>query len=78
MPVFGYATKEADEAMLFRHMVPSNLWKLLWWLNVGIEKKLANVKILVDQFIYEEISKRKAWGSNKSQADVLSMYTKWF
>jgi hypothetical protein len=77
MPVFGYATKEADEAMLFKHMVPSKLWKLLWWLNVGTEKKLANVKILVDQFIFEEISKRKEWGSNKSQADVLSMYTKW-
>ncbi|AQK97293.1 Putative cytochrome P450 superfamily protein [Zea mays] len=76
MLVFGYATKEADEAMLFRHMVPSKLWKVLSWLNVGTEKKLANVKVVVDQFIYEEIYKRKAWGSNKSQADVLSMYTK--
>jgi cytochrome P450 len=76
MLVFGYATKEADEAMLFRHMVPSKLWKVMSWLNVGTEKKLANVKVVVDQFIYEEIYKRKAWGSNKSQADVLSMYTK--
>jgi cytochrome P450 len=76
MLVFGYATKEADEAMLFRHMVPSKLWKVLSWLNVGTEKKLANVKVVVNQFIYEEIYKRKAWGSNKSQADVLSMYTK--
>jgi cytochrome P450 len=25
MPVFGYATKEADEAMLFRNIVPSKL-----------------------------------------------------
>jgi cytochrome P450 len=76
MPMFGYVTKEADKVMLFRHMVPSKLWKLLSWLNVGTENKLANVKVVVDQFIYEEIYKRKAWGSNKSQANVLSMYTK--
>lgn len=76
MPVFGRATKEAEEAMLFRHLVPSRLWKLLRWLNVGTEKKLANAKVVVNQFIYEEIAKRKAQESNGSQADILSMYMK--
>ena len=76
MPVFGCATKEAEEAMLFRHMVPSKLWKLMRWLNVGTEKKLADAKVVINQFIYEEIAKRKAQGSNGSQADILSMYMK--
>ncbi|PUZ58376.1 hypothetical protein GQ55_5G505000 [Panicum hallii var. hallii] len=76
MPVFGRATKEAEEAMLFRHLVPSRLWKLLRWLNVGSEKKLANAKVVVNQFIYEEIAKRMAQESNGSQADILSMYMK--
>jgi cytochrome P450 len=76
MPVFGCATKEAEEAMLFRHMVPSKLWKLMRWLNVGTEKKLADAKVVINQFIYEEIAKRKAQWSNGSQADILSMYMK--
>ncbi|GJN05595.1 hypothetical protein PR202_ga23238 [Eleusine coracana subsp. coracana] len=76
MPLFGRATKEVEEAVLFRHIVPSSLWKLLRWLNVGSEKKLANAKVVIDQFIYQEIAKRKVLESNKSQGDVLSMYTK--
>nr|CAB3475977.1 unnamed protein product [Digitaria exilis] len=76
MLVFGRATKEAEEAMLFRHIVPSRLWKLLRWLNVGTEKKLADAKVVINKFIYEEIAKRKAQGSNGSQADILSMYMK--
>jgi cytochrome P450 len=76
MPVFGRATKEAEEALLFRHIVPSRLWKLLRWLNVGTEKKLADAKMVINQFIYEEIAKRKAQGSNGSQAGLLSMYMK--
>lgn len=77
IPVFGRATKEAEEAVLFRHVVPPSLWKLLRWLNLGSEKKLANAKVVIDQFIYEEIAKRKAQASNGSQGDVLSMYMKW-
>ncbi|KAL6848048.1 hypothetical protein ACP4OV_022176 [Aristida adscensionis] len=77
IPAIGRATKEVEESLLFRHIVPSSLWKLLRWLNVGTEKKLADAKVVIDQFIYEEIAKRKAQGSNGSQADVLSMYMKW-
>ncbi|CAO2174870.1 unnamed protein product [Urochloa humidicola] len=76
MPVFGRATKGAEEAMLFRHIVPSRLWKLMRWLNVGTEKKLTDAKVVINQFIYEEIAKRKAQGSNGSQADLLSTYMK--
>jgi cytochrome P450 len=76
MPLFGRATKEVEEAVLFRHIVPSSLWKLLRWLNVGSEKKLANAKVVIDQFIYQEIAKRKVQESNESLGDVLSMYAK--
>jgi hypothetical protein len=40
---------------VFRHMVPSKLWKLVRWLNVGTEKKLADARVVIDRFIYEEI-----------------------
>jgi hypothetical protein len=36
-------------------MVSSKLWKLLRWLNVRTEKKLANARVVIDRFIYEEI-----------------------
>uniref|UniRef100_A0A0E0JEY7 Cytochrome P450 n=1 Tax=Oryza punctata TaxID=4537 RepID=A0A0E0JEY7_ORYPU len=77
IPVFGQATKEAEEAVLFRHIVPPSVWKLLRLLNVGSEKKLANAKVVIDQFIYEEIAKRKDQASNGVQGDILSMYMKW-
>uniref|UniRef100_A0A0E0BYB0 Cytochrome P450 n=1 Tax=Oryza meridionalis TaxID=40149 RepID=A0A0E0BYB0_9ORYZ len=77
IPVFGQATKEAEEAVLFRHVVPPSVWKLLRLLNVGTEKKLANAKVVIDQFIYEEIAKRKAQASDGLQGDILSMYMKW-
>jgi cytochrome P450 len=76
LPLFGRATKEVEEAVLFRHIVPTSLWKLLRWLNVGSEKKLANAKVVIDQFIHQEIAKRKVQESNESLGDVLSMYVK--
>jgi cytochrome P450 len=77
IPVFGQATKEAEEAVLFRHVIPPSVWKLLRLLNVGTEKKLTNAKVVIDQFIYEEIAKRKAQASDGLQGDILSMYMKW-
>jgi cytochrome P450 len=77
IPLFGQATKEVEEGMLFRHVVPPSLWKLLRMLKLGSEKKMANARVVIDQFIYEEISKRKAQANKESQGDVLSMYMKW-
>ncbi|KQK03062.1 noroxomaritidine synthase [Brachypodium distachyon] len=77
IPVFGQATKEVEEGMLFRHVVPPSLWKLLRVLKVGSEKKMADARVVIDQFIYEEIAKRKAQVNKKSQGDVLSLYMKW-
>ncbi|KAL5226478.1 hypothetical protein ABZP36_014743 [Zizania latifolia] len=74
IPVFGQATKEAEEAVLFRHVVPPSVWKLLKLLNIGCEKKVSNAKVVIDQFIYEEITKRKAQACNDdAQGDVLSL-----
>ncbi|KAG8045901.1 hypothetical protein GUJ93_ZPchr0008g13932 [Zizania palustris] len=77
IPVFGQATKEAEEAVLFRHIVPPSVWKLLRLLNIGSEKKLSDAKVVIDQFIYKEITKRKAQASNGAQGDLLSMYMTW-
>ncbi|CAM0884908.1 unnamed protein product [Alopecurus aequalis] len=75
--VFGQATKEAEEAVLFRHMVPRSLWKLLRALNVGSEKKMANAKVVIDRFIYGEIAKREAQAKKEGHGDILSLLLKW-
>ncbi|KAI5005300.1 hypothetical protein ZWY2020_032543 [Hordeum vulgare] len=77
IPAFGKATKEVEEGMLFRHVVPPSLWKLLRMLKVGSEKKMADARVVIDKFIYEEIAKRKAQANKECQGDVLSMYMNW-
>lgn len=74
---FGQATKEVEEGVLFRHMMPPTFWKFLRMLNVGSEKKMANARVVIDGFIYEEIAKRKTEGNKESQGDILSLVMKW-
>uniref|UniRef100_A0ACD5ZIX6 Uncharacterized protein n=1 Tax=Avena sativa TaxID=4498 RepID=A0ACD5ZIX6_AVESA len=86
IPAFGQATKAAEEGVLFRHVVPRSLWKLLRVLGVGSEKKMANARMVIDRFIYEEIAKRGWKGAHHVEnetsqllgpGDLLSMYMKW-
>ncbi|XP_062181532.1 noroxomaritidine synthase-like [Phragmites australis] len=81
-PPFGQATRVASEAVLFRHVVPAWWWKLLRWLNIGIERRLAEAKAVLDEFVYREIAKRKSQplsvaGSQGEGGDFLSMYMAW-
>jgi cytochrome P450 len=78
-PPFGQATRMAGEAVMFRHIVPARWWKLLRWLNVGIERRYAEAKAVLDEFVYREIGKREAGlppllGEG---GDLLSMYMAW-
>ncbi|CAM0957476.1 unnamed protein product [Alopecurus aequalis] len=78
-PPFGQATRMAGEAVMFRHIVPARWWKLLRWLNVGIERRYAEAKAVLDEFVYREIGNRKA-GSPPllgEGGDLLSMYMAW-
>jgi cytochrome P450 len=74
---FGQATKEVEEGVLFRHMMPPWLWKFLRVLNVGSEKKMVNARVVIDGFIFKEIAKRNTEGNKENQGDVLSLLMKW-
>uniref|UniRef100_A0A0D9WDG8 Cytochrome P450 n=1 Tax=Leersia perrieri TaxID=77586 RepID=A0A0D9WDG8_9ORYZ len=75
-PAFGEATRVTGEAVMFRHIVPARVWKVMRWLNVGVERRLADAKAVLDESVYREIANRK----KKSAAvageghDLLSMY----
>ncbi|XP_073111482.1 noroxomaritidine synthase 2-like [Elaeis guineensis] len=77
---FAKAMDDATGALLFRHIVPPAWWKLLRWLRIGEEKKLALAWKVMDQFIAQRIAEKKE-ERNKSRShaeapirDLLSSY----
>ncbi|PUZ64285.1 hypothetical protein GQ55_3G131900 [Panicum hallii var. hallii] len=83
VPLVGQATRVASEAALFRHIVPAWWWRLMRWLNVGTERRLAEAKAVLDEFVYREIANRKsqslavASGRRGGGSDLLSLYMAW-
>ncbi|RHN78251.1 putative cytochrome P450 [Medicago truncatula] len=45
-----------EEVIFYRHFIPSSLWKLQKWLNVGQEKKFKVAQEYLDRFLYESIT----------------------
>ncbi|GJM94787.1 hypothetical protein PR202_ga11466 [Eleusine coracana subsp. coracana] len=83
---FGEATRVVSEAVLLRHVVPVWCWKMMRWLNVGIEKRHAEAKAVIDEVVYGEINKRMkalpAGTQGEEEAgggggDLLSMFMAW-
>jgi cytochrome P450 len=71
---FGEATRVVSETVLFRHVVPVWWWKLLRWLNVGIERRHAEAMAVLDEVVYGEIDKRKSSQTGEGHGDLLSMF----
>ncbi|KAK9156234.1 hypothetical protein Sjap_003714 [Stephania japonica] len=53
---FAKAVDDAEEAIVFRYIVPGKIWKLFRWLKIGKERKLVKAKETIDQFISQCIS----------------------
>ncbi|ONK70821.1 uncharacterized protein A4U43_C04F1880 [Asparagus officinalis] len=56
---FARAMDDAMEALFFRHIVPSFWWKLMRWLNIGKERKLCDAWGVIDDFVAQNIVKKK-------------------
>ena len=50
------AFDEAEEAILYRHILPESCWRLQKWLQIGKEKKLSRGVKVVEHFIFKRIS----------------------
>ncbi|KAM7267384.1 hypothetical protein ACFE04_009550 [Oxalis oulophora] len=48
-----------EEAVIYRHMVPTRVWKILKWLQIGEEKRLKLASDRFDTFLYDCIAKKK-------------------
>ncbi|KAJ8425750.1 hypothetical protein Cgig2_024367 [Carnegiea gigantea] len=63
------ALDEIEEALLYRHIVPTCAWKFQRWLGVGQEKKHRQAWEIPDAFIYECISKKGEQMSKRSSEE---------
>ncbi|PKA46802.1 Cytochrome P450 86B1 [Apostasia shenzhenica] len=64
---FAAAMDDAEEALFYRHILPVSWWKMMRWLRIGTEKKMAEATKVVDHFITEYISERTQ--ENEKTAD---------
>lgn len=73
-PTIGFATAidDAMEALFIRHVVPPGWWRLMRWMGVGEEKKLAWAWKEIDDFIVKIIREKRE--SNNSDPDLLKSY----
>ncbi|WCJ21143.1 cytochrome P450 family 96 subfamily A polypeptide 1 [Euphorbia peplus] len=62
LPHLSYkqAFDDVEEAVFYRHIVPESVWRLQKWLNVGHEKKLNMAMEIIDSFLEQCISSKKA------------------
>eukprot|EP01018_Ginkgo_biloba_P034884 Gb_13905 [translate_table: standard] len=56
---FAKAFDEATEACLYRFVVPQYLWQVMRYLGIGMERKLAEARTEVDEFVLDIIAGRK-------------------
>ncbi|XP_020190750.1 alkane hydroxylase MAH1-like isoform X1 [Aegilops tauschii subsp. strangulata] len=77
---FARAIDDAMDVLLIRNVLPLSWWKLVRWLGVGYERKMAVARHEIDRFIGDAIAKRreavKARGANENSetTDLLSSY----
>lgn len=82
---FSKALHDAEEALVYRHLVPTCVWKFQRWLGIGQEKKHKEAWNILDDFIYGCISKKRDEMSKNSQskaykvgnelgADLITLY----
>ncbi|KAL7586026.1 alkane hydroxylase MAH1 [Lactuca sativa] len=53
------AFMEAEESILWRHLLPENVWKLQRRFNIGKEKNLIEASKAFDEFIYKCLSRKE-------------------
>ncbi|KAK1305495.1 Cytochrome P450 86B1 [Acorus calamus] len=71
---FAKAIDDVEEVMLMRHVLPKWFWKLMRWLNVAHENKLARARETVDEFILRTVAERRRADGVNASPDMLSSY----
>ncbi|KAJ8447011.1 hypothetical protein Cgig2_033580 [Carnegiea gigantea] len=65
---FLKAVRDFEEVIVYRHAVPTCVWKFQRWLDIGQEKKHREAWKIIDDFIYGCISKKREEMSKNSKS----------
>ncbi|KAF8780071.1 hypothetical protein HU200_001723 [Digitaria exilis] len=57
---FARAMDDALETLFLRHIIPMPCWKLMSWLEIGPEKKMAAARRTIDGFVSATVAQRRA------------------
>ncbi|KMS95714.1 hypothetical protein BVRB_005590 [Beta vulgaris subsp. vulgaris] len=68
LPHFPLLTAVADitQVIYYRHLLPTRIWKLLRWLNIGYEKKNKLAWNTLDNFVYNCIDRKREERRNRT------------
>ncbi|KAK1430885.1 hypothetical protein QVD17_13979 [Tagetes erecta] len=69
------AFADAEEAILWRHVVPEKLWKLQKRFGLGKEKKLSEASMVFDEFIYKCLDRKDERKSDEKLGLLTSLVT---
>ncbi|KAK1264526.1 Cytochrome P450 86B1 [Acorus gramineus] len=72
---FARAIDDIEEAIFLRHVIPMRWWKLMRWLNVGHERKLASAQETIDAYVTRKIQERRE-AKGDASPNMLSTYIK--
>ncbi|XP_010470317.1 PREDICTED: alkane hydroxylase MAH1-like [Camelina sativa] len=74
---FGEAVDHGEEAIFYRHFKPVILWKLQYWIGIGLERKMRATMVTINQMLGKIISSRReeiSRGKRETSMDVLTYY----
>ncbi|EOA34755.1 hypothetical protein CARUB_v10022327mg [Capsella rubella] len=74
---FGEAVEDGEEALFYRNIKPKILWKLQYWIGIGIERKMRATTATLNQMLAKIISSRReeiSRGKRETSMDVLTYY----
>ncbi|CAO2840571.1 unnamed protein product [Amaranthus hypochondriacus] len=71
------AVSDLEHATVYRHLLPTCIWKMLRWLNLGQEKEYNLSWKILDDYIYKCIDEKKIKlrdGKDQDNVDLLTLF----
>ncbi|XP_010274128.1 PREDICTED: alkane hydroxylase MAH1-like [Nelumbo nucifera] len=69
------AIDDGTEGVFYRHVMPKLWWKVLGWLKLGSEKKLADARKTIDRILSEQVAlKKEELRRGEHGSDLITMY----
>ncbi|XP_020532250.1 cytochrome P450 86B1-like [Amborella trichopoda] len=71
---FANAINDAMQAVTVRHVLPTAWWRAIRWLGLGMEPRLERAVRTMDEFVAQQVARRRHVSSGRGGGDLLSVY----